>query len=368
MKETKQPRRARSAKKAPVENCIEVKNTEGEMEKVTPLPFKNLPAVIDKNLPKLEVPRTACPLAPSSLNFIEGNSVPVSLKHIREDCIIPVFAKDNELTISHAQFVEVVQQAAVHCFQGETVNDAVLRVSHIIKGRTPEALCKPVAELTDTDRTIYYERCAFSIDIPTIYNDINGNTVYLSIVGVRAYNQMNLFSKKSLESFKLAIGFKNQVCCNMCIFTDGFKGDLRVSSVQELYHQAVRLFMAYDAEKQLGMMRQLVDTQLTEHQFCQILGRMRLYQCLPTRQQHSLPKLLLTDTQINAAAHAYVSDEYFKASRGKINMWQFYNLLTSANKCSYIDLFMDRAVNATELAVGIDRALNGDKEYRWFVQ
>ena len=79
----------------------------------------------------------------------------------------------------------------------------------------------------DSDKTIYYERAAFSIDIPTVFETVMGNKLNLSIVGVRAYNQMNLYSKKSPELFRLAIGFKNQVCCNMCIFSDGYKEDLR---------------------------------------------------------------------------------------------------------------------------------------------
>ena len=380
MKETKVPKRAKTEKSAKAEKTIKVKNAAGEVESVTPLPFEEKKVgekkvekekVEEKKVEKveaaqtIEVARTA--ITPSTLHFIEGNSIGISMDHLKNDCIIPVFAKDNELTISHAQFVDMVSQAAHHVFKGETISDPVLRASHIIKGRTPEALYKPADELKDAEKTIYYERCAFSIDIPTIYSDINGNKVYLSIVGVRAYNQMNLYSKKSLEVFKLAIGFKNQVCCNMCISTDGFNGDFRVSSVQELYHKAAQLFMAYEAEKQLGMMRGLVDNTMTEHQFCQVLGRMRLYQCLPTKQQRQLPELLLTDTQINAAARAYINDDNFKAVRGRINMWQFYNLLTSANKCSYIDLFMNRAANATELAVGINKALQGDKEYRWFI-
>ena len=33
-----------------------------------------------------------------------------------------------------------------------------------------------------------------------------------------------------------------------------------------------------------------------------------------------------------------------------LSMWKFYNLLTGSNKSSYIDSFLDRAYNATELA------------------
>ena len=309
-----------------------------------------------------EVTRT-----PKTLHFIEANTLEVDLNHLANDCITPVFAKDNELTINHAQFIETIQEAVQDFFKGETVDGADVRVSHIIKGRTPDALHKKANELLETDKTIYYERCAFSIDVPTIYQDVNGNRLNLSIVGVRAYNQMNLYSKKVPELFRLAIGFKNQVCCNMCIFSDGYKDDLRVSSTTDLYRAALELFNNYNIAKQIHLMQQLGNTTMTEHQFCQILGKMRLYQCLPTGVQKHLPRMLLTDTQINSVAKAYINDSNFGGESGELNMWNFYNLLTGANKSSYIDSFLDRSLNASEIAMGINAALHGDETYKWFI-
>ena len=304
---------------------------------------------------------------PKTLHFIEANTLEVDLNHLADDCITPVFAKDNELTINHAQFIETIQEAVQDFFKGETVDGADVRVSHIIKGRTPDALHKKANELLETDKTIYYERCAFSIDVPTIYQDVNGNRLNLSIVGVRAYNQMNLYSKKVPELFRLAIGFKNQVCCNMCIFSDGYKDDLRVSSTTDLYRAALELFNNYNIAKQIHLMQQLGNTSMTEHQFCQILGKMRLYQCLPTGVQKHLPRMLLTDTQINSVAKAYINDSNFGGESGELNMWNFYNLLTGANKSSYIDSFLDRSLNASEIAMGINAALHGDETYKWFI-
>lgn len=121
-------------------------------------------------------------------HFIEANTVAVSLEHLANDCVPPVFAKDNELTINHVSFIRTVEDAVKDFFRGEQVNDSQIRASHIIKGRIPSAIHKPVSQLLESDKTIYYERCAFSIDVPTIYQDINGNRPYLSVVGVRAYN------------------------------------------------------------------------------------------------------------------------------------------------------------------------------------
>ena len=300
-------------------------------------------------------------------HFIEANTVEVTVEHLANDCVTPVFAKDNELTINHVSFIHTVEDAAKDFFRGEVVNDAQVRASHIIKGRVPSAIHKPANQLLETDKTIYYERCAFSIDVPTIYQDINGNRLYLSIVGVRAYNQQNLYSKKVPELFRVAIGFKNLVCCNMCVFTDGYTGELRASSTRELYRQVLELFQNFNPAKQIHLMQQLCNSSLTEHQFCQIIGRMRLYQSLPTRLQREIPQLLITDTQINNVAKSYITDENFSSYGTDINMWKFYNLLTGANKSSYIDMFLDRSVNATEIALGINAALHGEERYKWFI-
>ena len=304
---------------------------------------------------------------PNHLHFIEANTQEVTLQHLRADCITPVFSKDNELTINHAQFIETIQDAAKDFFRGETVDDAAIRVSHVVKGRIPEAVHKPANQLLESDKTIYYERAAFSIDVPSIWQDVNGNRLNLSIVGVRAYNLQNLYSKKVPELFKLAIGFKNQVCCNMCIFTDGYKDDLKVSNTSELYKAALELFNNFNTAKQIHLMQQLGNTSMTEHQFCQILGKARLYQCLSTNAQKRLPRMLLTDTQINTVAKSYITDENFGGTGGELNMWKFYNLLTGANKSSYIDSFLDRSLNASELALGINAALHGDEKYKWFI-
>ena len=302
-----------------------------------------------------------------SLHFIEANTEEVTLNHLRNECITPVFSKDNELTINHAAFIETVWEAANSYYNGETIDTPEIRVSHVIKGRIPEAVRKPANQLLETDKTIYYERAAFSIDIPTVYETVGGNKLNLSIVGVRAYNQMNLYSKKVPELFRLAIGFKNQVCCNMCIFTNGYKDDLRVSDTAELYRSALELFNSYNPAKHLHLMQSLGNTSMSEHQFCQILGKARLYQCLPQGYQKRLPRMLLTDTQINSVAKAYINDENFGSFGNDLNMWQFYNLLTGANKSSYIDSFLDRSLNATEMAVGINSALHGDERYKWFI-
>ncbi len=219
------------------------------------------------------------------LPFIEANTKEVTIEHLKNECIAPVFSKDNEITISHPNFIETVWEAANRVFPNESIELPEIRVSHIIKGRTPEAIHKSVKDLLEEDKTIYYERMMFCFEIPSIHEEINGNRLNLTIGGVRAYNHENLYSKKGMEKFKIFIGFKNMVCCNMCVSTDGFKSELKVMDVHSLFNAAIQLFQDYNASKHLYYMGAFKYSYMTEHQFAQFLGKSRLYQYLPPEQK-----------------------------------------------------------------------------------
>ena len=212
--------------------------------------------------------------------FIEANTKTVTLSHLQNDCITPVFSKDNEVTISHNQFIETMWECAQRMFRSCTVEEPEIRVSHIVKGRTPEAIHKAVKDLTDEDKTIYYERMMFCIEIPAVTETIDGCRLNLTVGGVRAYNQENLYSKKGFEKFKVFIGFKNMVCCNMCVATDGLAGEMRVTNTQELTAKITELIASYNAKRHLERMRALLDTSMSESQFAQMVGKARLYQFL----------------------------------------------------------------------------------------
>jgi len=304
------------------------------------------------------------------LPFIEANTKEVTMHHLQNDCIIPVFSKDNEITISHGNFIETLHEALQRVFPREQISSPSVRVSHMIKGRIPEAIHKPVGELLESDKTIYYERMAFCFDIHSIHEQIGGNMLHLSVGGVRAYNHENLFSRKSSEKFKVFIGFQNRVCCNLCISTDGYKDELRAMSTADLLKSTVQLFQSYRKENHLGTMRRFEDSILTEHQFAQLVGKSRLYQCLPAAIKKTIPAFEFNDGHINLMAKSYYQDEYFgrDSDSGEINLWKLFNLFTGANKNSYIDSFLDRSVNASDVVEGIQKALHGDDRYRWFIE
>lgn len=306
----------------------------------------------------------------NKLPFIEANTKEVTIEHLKEECVVPVFSKDNEITISHPNFIEAVWEAANQVFPNEKIEEPAIRVSHVIKGRIPEAIHKPVKDLLDEDKTIYYERMMFCFEIPTIHEDIEGNRLNLTIGGVRSYNHENLYSRKGVEKFKVFIGFKNLVCCNMCVSSDGYKSELKVMNTTDLFSSVMRLLQEYNIAKHLYYMNTYKDSYMTEQQFAQFLGKSRLYQFLPTEQKKKLPQMLMTDTQIGLVAKAYYNDDNFALpeNQNAISMWNVYNLFTGANKSSYIDNFLDRSLNATQLAEGLNKALYDVSEYSWFIQ
>lgn len=300
--------------------------------------------------------------------FIVANTIEVPLHHLKQDCIIPVFSKDNEKTIAHQEFIESVLSAIGKVFPHHSISTPEIRVSHQIKGRTPDAIHLNAKDLLDHQKTIYYERMAFVINIPSIVDSINGNELTLSVGGVRSYNLENLYNKKTLEKFKFFIGFQNKVCLNMCINTDGFKEDLRVSSASELQHKVIEVMQNYNAELHLMEMKEFTQDYLSEHQFAQLIGKSRLYQHLPKSEKQKIPMLNFNDSHINTMAKDYYEDKNFcRLDDGRINLWDVYNLFTQANKSSYIDTFLDRNLNTFEFTKGIQKTLNGNLDYHWFL-
>lgn len=301
--------------------------------------------------------------------FIQANSEEVSLSYLKEKCVIPVFTKDNEITISHQEFIETALSSLKTIFGNEKYDYPEIRVSHQIKGRTPDALHIAAKDLLEHQRTTYFERMAFIIRLPGISETINGNKLSLTIGGVRSYNLENLYNKKSYEKFKFFIGFQNMVCCNLCVSTDGFQSEIRAMSTLDLEDKILQVIQSYDANQHLNSMKNLLDYTLTERDFAQLIGKGRLYNYLPKKEKSALPELLLNDGHFSTIAKDYYQDESFcRNTNGDINLWEFYNLLTGSNKSSYLDTFLDRGVNAFEFTEGVSKALSdSNSNYSWFL-
>lgn len=302
----------------------------------------------------------------SKSSFIEGNTLPVSLEEIQRDHVIPVFVKDNEPAISHAEFIEIVSQAAEDMFGAQQISPEI-RVSHPIKGRTPDARSKRAAELQDHEKTLYYERMAFVLELNNLQQNIDGNLLKLTISGVKSYHEDNFSNSKGVdEHFKVAIGFKNTVCTNLCIWTDGFSESITARSSEELYNKVIELAKKYEAVTHISHLQRFSELSLTEKQFAQILGRCRLYNYLAPEEKKIIPEVRMTDTQIGKVAEQFYKDPNFRVQNNQINLWRLLNLFTGSNKSSYIDTFLSRGANAHDFILQLAEALKNNHQ-SWFL-
>jgi hypothetical protein len=297
-------------------------------------------------------------------NFIEANTIQVDLEHLKNECVIPVFAKDNECTISHYEFIRYTEDVITNVLSNNIKLQEEIRVSHMIKGRIPSAIGKPAKELLEHEKTLYYERLAFVIEIPEISEVINGNKLSLAVGGVRAYNQENLYGKKSIEKFKVFIGFQNTVCLNLCIATDGLADSIRISSVGELKTKILELINGYDRKKHLENLEDLGRYSINEDQFAFLIGKMKMFQYLSKEEKKNLFPLSITDSQITSLVRDYYSNIHFGSINYTINLWCLYNNLTESIKSSYIDSHLERNAAAFEFILYLAKSLkNGETNF-----
>ena len=300
-------------------------------------------------------------------NFIEANTVPVTLQEIREDHIIPVFARDNQPLISHSELIDLTSELVMDHFPTETVLAPNIRMSHVIKGRVPEAKHKPASMLQPWETTMYYERMMFTVEVPCITDFVDGNQLSLTIGGVKAYNQDNLFGRtQGDQHFKLFIGFKNKVCSNLCVWSDGLVDDFKVRNVSQLRSGIRALLESYNPELMLRTLKKLPEYQLSEKQFAQFLGKCRMYPYLSNDTKQQIPLLQFGDQQIGAVAREYFKDpDFSRDEESNVSLWRLYNLFTGSNTSSYIDSFLQRSVNALELIEHLRGSLDG--KHSWYL-
>jgi len=300
--------------------------------------------------------------------FICSNTLEMTMDEMETDHIIPVHIKDNEQAISHMQFIESVSEVGKEIF-GEAAAP-LIRVSHPIKGRIPEARNKPAKDLLPEETTLYYERMAWMINFPSITSQVGDEVLELTIGGVKAYNLDNLYSTKDThEHFKLFVGFKNNVCTNLCVATTGLLSDLRVNSVEHLKASAYQLFESFQMfqfEQQIQLYDALKSSSLTEAQFAHLLGRVKLYNSMPKKLQKEVPPLGLSDSQLSMVASDYYQDKsHCRSEDSSISLWNVYNLFTGATKSSYIDTFLDRNVQSFS---GVIELMGGLQDKRsWYL-
>ena len=321
-----------------------------------------------ENIPSSEASLSVVQKNDKKNPFIEANTVEASLEEIKAHHVIPVFHRDNQPLISHAEFIELTSEIVQQHFKPERILQPSIRLSHPIKGRIFEARYKSANELEEWEKTLWYERMCFVIEIPSISDEIDGQRISLTVGGIKAFNLDSLNSKKGVDQhFKIFCGFSVAVCSNLCIWTDGIKTDVKVKDLQQLAVAIDDLVLSFDAITQLKKMEELRNLSLTEQQFAHLIGKCKMYQFLSAGQKKAVPELLFGEQQIATICRDYYKDESFaKDENGSINLWKLYNLFTSSNKSSFIDSFADKAVNSSEFIQTIGYAIK-HKEEHWFL-
>lgn len=304
-------------------------------------------------------------------NFIESNTQGITFEELTEKNVIPTFA-DGTLTLSSGSIIKATMRAAEEVYGELTIPE--IRVSHRIQGRTPEAMNKPTSELQDEDITTFYQRMAFLCRVQGITRIINGQELHLSIGAVRSYSEDKLFGRPTPSKMRLFVGWFVKVCTNGCLTCDGNSGTIECMTEADVYEKALALFKSFDPEKEntLEMLENLGTTRISESDFCKIIGRLRLYQALPSSEQSVLPKVILGDQAVNKMVQGYVSNPNFGLKDGadSISLWELLQLANEAVKQgAYIDQWIERNQNATDFVLGIQRAILGiDQEgYDWFL-
>lgn len=304
-------------------------------------------------------------------NFIESNTQGITFEELTEKNVIPTFA-DGTLTLSSGSIIKATMRAAEEVYGELTIPE--IRVSHRIQGRTPEAMNKPTSELQDEDITTFYQRMAFLCRVQGITRTINGHEVHLCIGATRSYSEDKLFGRPTPSKMRLFVGWFVKVCTNGCLTCDGNSGTIECMTEADVYEKALALFKSFDPEKEntLEMLENLGTTRISESDFCKIIGRLRLYQALPSSEQNVLPKVILGDQAVNKLVHGYVSNPNFGLKDGadSISLWELLQLANEAVKQgAYIDQWLERNQNCTDFVLGIQRAILGiDQEgYDWFL-
>lgn len=279
--------------------------------------------------------------------FIIANTVSSTLDELRNEHIIPVFAKDNHPLVAQSQLVELMGDV-LEGFNDFKIEAPQIRVSHPIMGRIPDARFKKAIDLLQHEKTIYFERMMFLFRIPNIRSTIEGQELSLVVGGIKSYAWDNLGKdQRTSQSFKFFIGFQVKVCSNLCVWSDGVVLQFKASSISQIGLEIRSMIERYNADKQLEWMGSLPNYSLTEPQFAHFIGKCRMYSHLPDKKD--IPEILITDSQINSVVKGYYTDPNFGKVDNEINLWNLYNLITESNKSTYIDQIIDRGNNSNQI-------------------
>ena len=303
------------------------------------------------------------------LPFIEANSAAVSWRELTEESILPSYA-DGEIVVPHSHFIQALVMAAHDALPQDTFGPVEIRASHLTQGRIPSAIYKKTSELLESDKTKYWERICFCVQITSRQTYILGEPATLTFGGCRSLQDINFHGRKTSEVFQAYISYRAKICSNLMIsLQDGLKDKIEATGPAEIYAAAYQLFSQFNAVENLRSLDGLGRTRITVDQFTHLIGKLRYYNCLSTADKRELPfQIELGDSQVYAATRNFVNGHFGLNGRDSVDLFQMLNCFNQASKSSYLHNFLLKNANCTELTLGVQRSLEGtNHDYDWLL-
>lgn len=183
--------------------------------------------------------------------FIEANSAAVSWKELTEESILPSYA-DGEIVVPHSHFIQALVMAVHDALPQDTFGPVEIRASHLTQGRVPSAIYKKTSELLESDKTKYWERICFCVQITSRQTYILGEPATLTFGGCRSLQDINFHGRKTSEVFQAYISYRAKICSNLMIsLQDGLKDKIEATGPAEIYAAAYQLFSQFNAVENL---------------------------------------------------------------------------------------------------------------------
>jgi hypothetical protein len=86
-------------------------------------------------------------------------------------------------------------------YHGETIFKPSVCLSQPIKGRTPDAKYMKAQDLMYNEPTLYFEPIAFAIEIPSIWDEVSGNKLSLTVGVPKPTTWITITKRKAQQSF-----------------------------------------------------------------------------------------------------------------------------------------------------------------------
>lgn len=304
------------------------------------------------------------------LPFVEGPSQAVSLVELTQESILPSYA-DGEIVIPPGHIIQAIILAAHDAMPNDLFAEPEIRASHLVQGRIWSAIYKKKEDLLESDKTKYWERMCFCVEVISRRSTLLQEPVSLTFGACRSLQNLNFHSRKGAEGVSIYISHRARICSNLMIsLENGLKDNVLCSGPEDIYTAAYQLFSQFNADENADELSGLGRTTITASAFAHIIGKLRVYSCLSTADKKKLPfNIEIGDAQAYEATRQFVNGHFGLNGRDSIDLFCALNCLnTGVKRTSYLHNFLTKNANCTSLVLGLQRSIEGTcSDYDWFL-